>query len=344
MASTHVRVVMRPKEGDAYARELPRHLKPRLNLDESINQARECVPCRQAKQAAPSPLRPPLDALAYVTTKRLVDDTAALTASLPHNIDAVVAIARSGLLPGSLVAFARHIPLFSVSRQRGVTDPGHGTRLDRERPPAKHVLLIDDTVANGTEMRANLPTVQAAFPGARITKAVIYSTPQNSHAVDTFVSVYPGGHYLEWNWSNSGWGCVTAFDFDGIICRDFTESEVETPESYRAAMESIESLFLPRRRPVPLVVTARPESTRGLTMEWLNRWGVTVEKLVMWPGEAPPRGPAREEVAEWKAKHYAGSDCILFAESDPYQAEAIAELSRKPVLCPAASRVFPGRA
>jgi orotate phosphoribosyltransferase len=293
--------------------------------------------------APPAPgLRPPLSEWDYVTTGRLVRDTHALCAALPADVDLVAAVPRSGLLPGSLVAYARHLPLVAVSRQRGVTDPGHGVRLDdAPRPAPRHVLLVDDTAANGGEMAACLPLVRAAYPDARVTRAVVYAHPRAAAGVDLFVSLYPGPHYLEWNWANAGHGAACGYDFDGILCRDFTPAEVATDDSYRAAMAAIEPLFLPRRVTVPLVVTARPESTRAITLEWLARHGVRVERLVMRDWEFDPGRDWNRQAAAFKARHYAASPVCLFAESDPAQAAAINEITGKAVLCPKSERVFP---
>lgn len=286
---------------------------------------------------------PPLNDMDYVTTARLMRDTYTLAASVPPGVDMVVAIARSGLLPGSALAYALHVPLWTVSRHGGVINPGHGVRLEN-RPFAepRHILLVDDTAASGREMTACRDLVAARFPGVTITRAVIYCHPQATGTVDLFVARYPGQHFLEWNWPNAGHGAACGYDFDGILCRDFTPEECSTWDRYTTAMEVMPpSHLLPRRTPVPLIATARPESTRGITEAWLDRHGVRVDKLLMWPGDLHP--PA-EEVGPWKSEAYKGSDCLLFAESEPTQAETIARLSGKPVLCPALERVIPGSA
>ena len=204
----------------------------------------------------------------------------------------------------------------------------------------KNILLVDDTAASGREMAANLPIVRERFPEARITRAVVYCHPQALGAVDMVAAVYPGAHYLEWNWNNAGHGAACAYDFDGILCRDFTAEECLDEASYRAAMASMPPRYLPRRTPVPLVVTGRHESTRDLTEDWLARHGVRVEQLVMWAGAFHP--PA-SLVAPWKARYYAESNCRIFAESDPQQAAIIAQLTGRAVLCPALGRVIPPR-
>ena len=284
---------------------------------------------------------PVIDEWEFVTVERLCRDTRSLIAALPPDIDLVAAISRSGLLPGSLAAFHLHLPLWTVSRQTGVLDPGHGGRMDgRESPPPRHVLLIDDTAARGSEMHHCGAIARAKWPDARITRAVVYAHPQAHGAADLFHASYPGLHYLEWNWSNAGHSVGCGYDWDGILSPDFAPEQCRDMDAYRSAMAAMPPLFLPRRAPIHTIVTGRPESCRDVSTEWLARWGVKVERLVMWPGSPHP---AAGDVAPWKAKHYAESDLTLFAESDPEQAAIISEITGKAVLCPAAGRVFPPR-
>jgi adenine/guanine phosphoribosyltransferase-like PRPP-binding protein len=294
------------------------------------------------RDATPPPDANPLDQWSYITTAQLADDTRRLLTLLPDDIDTIAAISRSGLLPGSLLAYHLHLPMLIVSRQTGVTDPGHGARLASGDPaPPRHILLLDDTAASGREMTACLPILRAAHPSAKITRAVVYCRPEARHAVDLYARAYPGLHYLEWNWPNAGHGTACAFDFDGILCRDFTAEEVSTEDRYRSTMVTIEPLFLPRRAGIPLIVTARPESTRELTLAWLARHGVRVDRLIMRDWEWNPATDWNASVGEWKARHYAASHLRLFAESDPDQARIIAEKSGKAVLCPSLGRVIP---
>ncbi len=284
---------------------------------------------------------PVLDEWAYITLPRLLADAESLCDRLPPALDAVVGISRSGLAPASALAYRLHLPLLAVSRQTGLTLPGHGFRLD-DRPVVapRHVLLIDDTAASGREMKACLEIVRRELPWAEVTRAVVYCHPKGLHAVDLYAAVYPGSHYLDWNWPNAGHGASCAYDFDGILCPDFTPAECLDMETYRAAMAAKPTRYLPRRTVVPLIATGRPEACRDVTEAWLTRWGVRWDRLVMWPGEPHP---AAADVAPWKAAHYAGSDCALFAESDPEQATIIHRITGRTVLCPALGRVLPGR-
>lgn len=283
-------------------------------------EARAGVRVAEARRDAPQ-----VDPWTFITREQLARDTAALLAAIPADVDAVIAIARSGFLPGGDVATRRHIPLAGVSRAEGVVPVGHGLRLDgREAATPRHVLVIDDTAASGWAMAEHVPIVRAAFPDARITRAVVYCHPDARGAVDLYAATYPGVHYLEWNWANAGHAERCGFDFDGILVPNGAESP----------------LYLPRRSPVKLIATGRPESARAVTEAWLSRWGVRCDRLEMRPESVPDDD---ESIARWKAGVYKASDCVLFAESEPTQAEIIAEASGRAVLCPALGRVIPAK-
>jgi len=274
---------------------------------------------------------PTLDPWTFVATAQLARDAAALASRVPPDVDMVAAVPRSGLLPGSIIAAHLHLPLLACSRQRGLTAVGSGVRLETTpgigAGPPRHVLVVDDTAARGREMAAAAGAVRAAWPDAQVTRCVIYCHPQARRAVDLCAAVYGGAHYLEWNWPNAGHGAACAYDFDGVLCRD------EDPT---------QPLYLPRRARVPLIVTGRHESARGETLAWLDRWGVRVDQLVMRDFDEPHHID-RHRIAALKAEHYGRSGCVLFAESDEWQAQRINVLTGRAVLCPAAGRVFPPR-
>lgn len=272
---------------------------------------------------------PAIDRWAFITTERLARDAARLASRVPPGVDLVAAVPRSGLPPGAVVATHLHLPLVACSRQRGVTEVGSGVRLETSDGladgPPRHVLLVDDTAATGKEIAANAAIVRGRWPGAIVTRAVVYCAPRARPSVDLCAAILEGPHYLEWNWQNAGHGALCGFDFDGVLC---TEDGAAAP------------LYLPRRAAAPLIATGRHESTRAATQSWLDHWGVRVDQLVMRDFDAPEVFD-RERIAAFKARHYSASRCELFAESDPWQAERIRDLTGRPVLCPAAERVFP---
>jgi hypoxanthine phosphoribosyltransferase len=280
-------------------------------------------------------LAEPVDEWAFVTTRTLLEDARRLLPSL-IGVDLIVGVARSGLLPAGVLAYDLHRPLWSVSPSAGLLDVGHGVRLDGQAREVRRIAVVDDTTARGVAMREASALVRERFPDAELVRAVVYAHPHGMGEVDIVVREYPGLHYLEWNWCNAGHGVKCGFDFDGIICHDLEDG----PDYVRRITEA-PPLYLPRRHPIPLIVTARPESVRAETLDWLDRHGLTCERLIMrdWDWNGCEWDGAR--VARFKADHFARSGLPMFAESDPFQAQTIAEITGKVVLCPAAGRVFP---
>lgn len=170
--------------------------------------------------------------------------------------------------------------------------------------------------------------------------AVVYAHPTGRSAVDFTVAVLPGQHFLEWNWPNTGHAEQMAFDFDGILCEDIPIEDCDGGSRYERALENAKPLHLPRRKPIPLIVTARHERFRSVTEAWLDRHGVRAQRLIMRDWSYANGQHDSSAIARWKAEHYKRSGLSLFAESDPTQARLIAELAKKPVLCPAAGRVI----
>jgi hypothetical protein len=333
-----------------YARTMP-HLcvQPKYrDIIRSENKKRLRFPPTPSVPHGTSPIAvaEPFDQWAYVTTAQFASDTDRLIGALPRDIDLVIAVARSGLLPGGMIACRLHVPLLTISRSRGIVNPGHGIRMEgQETTPRRHVLLIDDTSATGREMRENSETIRQAYPKSRLTRAAVYAHPDmlSRRLLDICVRVYPGLHYLQWNWCNAGHGQHAAFDFDGILCEECPTEDDDDGPRYRAFLANARPVHLPRRLPARLIVTARHEKYRKPTEDWLVHHGVRWDRLVMRTWDYDPSRDRIDQIARWKADYYRRSDCTIFAESEPPQAEIINSVTGLPVLCPSLGRVLPPR-
>lgn len=281
----------------------------------------------------------------FVTTGRLMLDVRELASKLPADVSRVVGVARSGLCAASLVAMLRHLPLSVVRQSTGdVTDGGNGWRLRGAATGDGPVALIDDTCMTGGSLRRVLPVVQRAF--GRVVSAAVYVNPNAHLKPDLWARELPWPHLLEWNLFNSVLSPHVALDFDGILCEDCPPADDDDGDRYARFLETARPLYLARKTPVPLIVTARLEKYRAPTLAWLDRHGVRVRRLVMGPwGTKAER--SRADTAAFKAEHYrafaAGRHRIqppLFVESDARQAARIAEMSGALVACPAAGRCF----
>jgi hypothetical protein len=309
---------------------------------------------RRPSIAGPEPLV--VDPNTWIPTTQLVEDTARLCSHLPGDIDAVLGIARSGLLPATQVAVMSHRPLHSVGTFE--TDPtkilhcGGGWRMLGTLPHTplaapRKLVIVDDTAWHGIAMDRVKRLVARKWPSTEILTAVIYAHPQTLHLLDFVACSYDGPHYLEWNLFNTshmdpavGGGLVS--DLDGILCPDVASEDDDDGPRYLAAIHNALPVQRPNRRPIPVIVTARLEKYRAETEAWLRRVGIRWQRLIMGPWKTlqeRSRGWP-ENVVRLKSEAYLASGFKLFVESEPALARRIGQRTGKPVLCPTLGRVL----
>lgn len=201
------------------------------------------------------------------------------------------------------------------------------------------LLVVDDSVNGGFAMYEAKQALIRSTPHLTAIFAAVYPRPDSAGCVDLFARLLPLPHFFEWNLCNCQQTQGIAFDFDGVLCEDFSGDE-ENEDEYLSFLESARPRWLPRRHEIPLIVTARLEKYRGPTLEWLRRHGIRVRQLVMGPWSSAGERLAHFQPGVYKGGPYAASPCLLFVESDEQQAAAIFEYSKRPVLCPASGRIF----
>lgn len=254
-----------------------------------------------------------------IPTAELIIDAIKLAEKVPPEIDGVCGIPRSGMIPASVIATHLHLPLYTFDRGY-VKNVGSGSRLTNT--PSKSLLFVDDTTMMGNTLK-KLESVKGL-------KASVYVNPHSPRKPDLYTKELEPPHLLEWNLFNSGYCKNMAFDMDGVICHD------QPPELWGKQVER--PRYLPRRSAVT-IITARLERDRLVTESWLKDHGVTVEKLVMFPGtEADRLKPLA--ISEYKAKAFKKSGKDWYVESDSRQAREIAELTGAWVICTENGEVY----
>lgn len=275
----------------------------------------------------------------WITTAQLSQDSAKLATLLPGDLDAVAGVTRSGMVPATIVAMQRHLPLYEINPDIGLKKIGNGWRLGEQNQSPQKFAIIDDTTATGKAMRMLRARVLRSVD-SEFVLAAVYASYESSHGVDYFTRHASLPHYLEWNFFNSIHSKNTAFDFDGVICEECPHDCDDDGPKYLEWLTNAKPLHLPRKYPARLIVTARLEKYRAATLAWLARHNVQVETLVM--GQWESLGVRREDydAGRYKGGQYKRSMCDLFVESCPIQSEAIAAASGKRVICPSVGRIW----
>jgi hypoxanthine phosphoribosyltransferase len=271
----------------------------------------------------------------WVSVADLAADAVRLASMLPKEITHIVGMPRSGMIPASIIATMLHLPLWQITKDGQLSRLGAGYReaslvKDRGR---QYFAVIDDTVYSGNSMM-----IARNYMGSRnAVYAAVYVNPKSPTVVKYHARQLPSPHLLEWNLANNGpfygkahdkiFGSGVATDLDGIIVHDeFSGGPPGTP------------YMVPKSDIAKLIVTGRPESHRQQTESMLRSLGVRWHGLKMFPGQKTPED--YREIAEFKASVFLESNCGLFLESYPAQAELIYQLSGRPVICPREKRVY----
>ena len=256
---------------------------------------------------------------------------------LPRGIDLVVGIPRSGLLAGNLLSLALNLPLTDPDGllARRLLSAGRTRRhagMDLERSAGRKIVLVDDTIQSGQSMREMRDRIAAAGRGFEVVTCAVYG-PRSTHPdADLVLEAVPQPRLFQWNVMHHallGQACV---DIDGVLCCDPTAAENDDGPAYRAFLLGAAPLLVPTL-PIGVLVTSRLEKYRPETEAWLESAGIRYGRLVMLDLASREERLALRGHGAWKADIYRRSDALLFIESEQAQAQEIARIAGKPVLC-----------
>lgn len=340
--------------GDGDKRYLPWHGQS-IDMEPFCSLARipVCSLCRERNPPFEITVQRPRktiwkDEIVYVTTETLIHDTIQhVLPRVSHDVEAIVAIPRSGLLPATVIATAVHRPLFVLSGEGVLIDVGSGARGNPLSKYPRKFLVVDDSVYSGYQMSK----ARDFFKGD-VEFAAVYCTDPS--AVDICGVEHQGIHLFEWNLFNNATNMTgrpgvpvleggVALDFDGVICKDPTQELADDEEGWLRWMDEVQPNLLPRGCSVPLIVSFRIEAWRDKTERWMNRWGVKCDRLVLHPAKTHKERDESFNVAEHKGEVFGRSKCQLMVESNPIQASIIARHTKKVVICNTTGEVFHGK-
>jgi len=273
----------------------------------------------------------------YMSVAELSSAIRAGLTMVPTEVDLIVGIPRSGMIPAYLIGlFLNRLVIDLETFLHDGPSPGHGARAlgaDVATPlQAKHILLVDDSLASGASMTAVLGRIAAARYAGRVTSCAIVVEPSMAPQVDLHFVEMPQPRLFEWNAFHHPYIEHSCFDLDGLLCADPTPQENDDGERYRAFLRAAAPLFKPTRR-IGHIVSARLEKYRPETEAWLDAQSVRYGALHLIDLPSRAERIRLDAHHRHKARIYRETDAVLFYESDPNQARAIAQLSGRPVLC-----------
>jgi hypothetical protein len=273
--------------------------------------------------------------LRFISNRQRLRDIESLASQIPPDVTGVAGVPRSGLTPALLIAERLHLWPHLIHRDTGLQRLPVGWRMQHARPDNGTLLIVDDTIGSGRAMGE----IADAIPRRRKTlKAAVYCNPLKRDLVDLCARELPLPHYLEWCIANSVYTQTLAFDLDGVICEQ-NYFDDDDPR-YQTWLREAKPLHLPRQFATPLIVTYRCECHRSVTEDWLSRWGVRYDRLVMAPFDDWRRRDAELGQGEHKAKYLTESTCTGLVESHDCVAGRVHQLSKKLVICLETGKVY----
>lgn len=281
-----------------------------------------------------------------IETRSVADLDQALRRFLPKiqdRFDLIVGVPRSGMLPASLIASFLDLPLVDLDGFLLGRSGATGERsLNVYKGRATRVLVVDDSIATGNEMKRVQSRIHDAGLEAICKYLVVYGTRDSPEICDYVCQKTECPRIFSWNIANSWLVSHACVDIDGLLCPDPDPRENDDGKMYLEFITNAPPLYVCRQK-IKHLVTARLEKYRKETELWLNKSGIEFQFLHMvdLPDGASRirQGPGFH--ARHKSKIFGDlEDALIFIESSDYQARDIAQLSGKIVFSAESGNFF----
>ena len=289
----------------------------------------------------------------YITIADLSNTIRKNFHKVPHDVDFIITIPRSGTLAGSIIAEFLNCPLIDINSFVSGVEPNGGERLryfkkDEHKDGKQKVLVVDDTVFSGKMKKVTKEKLKPFEDKYDFIYLVVYLEGPGVNTIDIFLedvryatSNYKNPVIYEWNifHHNESTMLSCMYDIDGVFCLD--PPDERSGEEYLKYIENAVPLFLPTTT-IGEIISYRLIANADRTKKWLSEHGITYKKLSMFKAntweERNAKGISPETM---KGEHYKSQDWAkLFIESDDHQAQVIHEISGKPVYCVETNKMY----
>ena len=258
---------------------------------------------------------------------------------LPTDIDLVVGVPRSGIIPAYMIALFMNKKCCSLDEFISEMNLSNGYRKISDAA-IKKVLIVDDSLYNGQEMKRVREKVSHLHSKYHINFSVVYIRSENVDKVDFWMEEVATPRIWQWNYLNHSIAGRACFDLDGVLCVDPTREQNDDGSKYIEFIKNAKPLYIPSYE-IHSIVTSRLEKYRKETEEWLKKNNVKYKNLIMLDLPSAEERRKQNCHARFKAEHYKRIDeTILFVESEEKQAKEIAVLTGKKVICTSNDEIY----
>lgn len=270
---------------------------------------------------------------------RSVNDMNQLIKSKLHlipDVDYIVGVPRSGMLPATLIALYLGKPLgttealgkYSFDTTRRIT---FGLGREIPAPYRTKILVVDDSCFTGYAIN-KIKEQCSRHLDMDFIYCAIYVTESSKNMVDFYFDVVEQWRVWEWNIMDHLILESSCVDLDGVLCIDPTPEQNDDANNYREFIRTAKPKFIPKHK-IKAIVTCRLEKYRTETEKWLKAHNIQYEHLYML--DLPDKATRQKlnMYGKYKADIYKQTKAVLFIESSPKEAIEIHSITLKPVYC-----------
>lgn len=281
----------------------------------------------------------------FITYSQLVQDIRDNIYKIPNDIDVIVGVPRSGMIPTLIIAEylnKKCVDLDSFLDNKYAYSMGLRGDYVRDGKSNK-VLVLDDTCCTGSAMNRVKEKLKDFSQNFEIIYGCIYcEQPESKNNIDIYLKDVSNNNLViqEWNilhryhWLNQR----SIWDIDGLVCKE-PPDETNTIE-YEQYISNAVPMIIPSS-PIAAFCTYRLEKYRQVTQEWLQKYNVPYNQLIMFPSENSVQRNNWVSPSQYKSEIYLNLQyCVLFVESDDYQAQEIYNITHKNVFCYSTGKLY----
>ena len=279
--------------------------------------------------------------LNFKTYNDLTTDIRKSIHKIPSEIDLIVGIPRSGMIPAYMIGAFKNLPVLSLDEYINDIKPHKGKRPISNYGKEKRILIVDDSICTGGALNEVKSVISSFNKNDTYIYYAVYAQNNNTDLIDIYATICEQNRIFQWNYTNHGILSRSCFDIDGVLCVDPTEEENDDGEKYIDFILNAKPLYIPKYS-IYALVTSRLEKYREYTEEWLKKYNVQYENLYMLNLKSKEERIKLNAYGKFKSKVYSSlTNTLLFVESSRCQSIEISQNTNKVVICVETDEIFP---
>lgn len=251
----------------------------------------------------------------------------------PHDIDLVVGIPRSGMLPANLLALFLNKPFADIDSYidgKAFSTGSRGQYISTDH--TNKVLIMDDSINTGEaleKVKSKLSEFSSRHPNIELKYGVVYATSASKDIVDYYCETVEQLRVFQWNMFHHPVISRSILEIDGVLCPlpPLNSNSTVYGDYIANAKVSILPTVL-----IDKLVAIRPSKYKDATIKWLTTNHIRYNELIM-VDDVEDIATEKNKIANHIGKYYRDSDDILYIGNTLSLSKRIHKISKKNVFC-----------